>query len=56
MRGGRRVVLKMVRYSAGRGGKRYAKRRGMCKKERVRDRRKRETGEREGCTVSTRKT
>ncbi len=34
-RGRRRVVLKMVRYSA-RGGKRYAKWRGMCERERVR--------------------
>lgn len=36
MRGGRRVVLKMVRYSTRRGGKRYAKQRGMCMRERVR--------------------
>lgn len=37
MRGGRRVVLKVVRYSA-RGGKRYAKQCGMCMRERVSER------------------
>lgn len=49
MRGGRRVVLKVVRYSA-KGVQRYAKTKWNVKEE------KSETGEREGCTVSTRKT
>lgn len=38
MREGMRVVLKGVRYSGGGwrgGGQRYAKQRGMCKRERV---------------------
>lgn len=53
MREGMRVVLKVVRYSAGGCSE-------ICKTERNvqkgKSERKRETGEREGCAVSTRKT